>query len=286
MLSIIICSRTQNISKNLSENIKNTVGYQYELIVIDNSETTYSIFEAYNLGIDKSKGEFLCFIHDDILFHTNAWGNVLHNLFNSNQQLGLIGVAGAKFKSKIPSAWWDSTEDQRVINIIQNFSNKNKEKWSFGFENGKNTEVVAIDGVFMAMRKEKFIRFDSKMKGFHNYDLNISFEWKKKGLIIMVTNEILIEHFSLGILNEAWVHSTYIMHKRYKNILPLGKSEKLIIKKVEVNNAERFIAESFKYNLIMIAISVWVQLFRLNPISKYHFRFWKRIIKEKLCSPL
>jgi len=114
-------------------------------------------------------------------------------------------------------------------------------------------------------------------------DLNISFEYKKQGFKVMVTNEILLEHFSLGIINEAWVRSTHIIHQRYKNLLPLGKSKKPINKKVEVASAERFINESFKYNLIIIAISVWVQLFCLNTISKYHFRFWKRIINEKLC---
>lgn len=283
MISIIICSRAQTISANLFKNIKNTVGCESELIVIDNSQNQYSIFEAYNLGIEKSNGDYLCFIHDDILFHTDGWGNIVRRIFNDNLQIGLIGVAGAKVKTKMPSGWWDCLEDQKVINIIQHFSNKKKEKWSFGFDNGQNTEVVAVDGVFMAMRKDKQIRFDSKMKEFHNYDLNISFEYKKQGFKIMVTNEILLEHFSLGIINEAWVRSTYIIHRQYNNLLPLGKSKKPINKKVEVDNAERFIEESFKYNLNIIAISVWIQLFRLNPISKYHYRFWKRIIKEKLC---
>jgi glycosyltransferase involved in cell wall biosynthesis len=285
MLSIIICSRTQNISACLFKNIKNTVGLEYELIVIDNSENTFSIFEAYNLGIERSKNDYLCFIHDDVLFHTKNWGNIINTIFNNDNKIGLIGVAGAKIKTKVPSAWWNCSEDQKAINIIQHFSNKNKENWSFGFENDKNTEVVAIDGVFMAMRKNKQIHFDSEMKGFHNYDLNISFEWKKKGFIIIVTNEILLEHFSLGILNESWVRSTYKIHQRYKKLLPLGISEKLINKKVEVKIAESFIAESFKHSLTIIAISVWVQLFCLYPISTYHFRFWKRIIKEKLCSP-
>ena len=72
MISIIICSRTQAISKDLSENVQNTVGCDHELVIIDNSENQYSIFEAYNLGIKQSKGEYLCFAHDDILFHTKG----------------------------------------------------------------------------------------------------------------------------------------------------------------------------------------------------------------------
>jgi hypothetical protein len=45
MISIIICSRTQTISSDLFENIKDTIGCDYELVVIDNSENTYSIFD-------------------------------------------------------------------------------------------------------------------------------------------------------------------------------------------------------------------------------------------------
>lgn len=283
MLSIIICSRTQNISENLSENIKNTVGCEYELLVIDNSKNQYSIFEAYNVGIDQSKGEYLCLIHDDILIHTIGWGTVIQRVFSENKKIGLLGIAGAKTKTKMPSAWWDCSENQKVIHIIQHFPNREKKKWNFGFENGQNTEVVAIDGVFMVMRNDKQIRFEDKMKGFHNYDLNISFEYIKKGYKIMVTNEVLIEHFSLGTLNEAWVRSTHKIHDIYVKLLPLGSREKLLSKKIEVANAQRFIDESLKYSLNTIAISVWMQLFRLNPISKYHYRFWKRILKEKLC---
>lgn len=283
MISIIICSRSQIISFDLSENIKNTIGYAYELIVIDNSESQYSIFEAYNLGIEKSIGDYLCFIHDDIFIHTTGWGNSIHRIFSEDQQIGLIGVAGVKIKTKMPSAWWDCPEDQKVINIIQHFPNQKKEKWEFGFENGSTTEVVAIDGVFMAMRNDKDICFDFDLKGFHNYDLNISFECKKLGYKIMVTDEILLEHFSLGTLNEAWVCSTYEIHHRYNSLLPLGRYEKPIDKNLEVANAKRFIEESLKYNLNTIAISVWIKLFCLYPVSNYHYTFWKRIIKNKLC---
>jgi hypothetical protein len=49
------------------------IGCEYESIIIDNSENRYSIFEAYNLGIDKSKYEYLCLMHDDILIYTIEW---------------------------------------------------------------------------------------------------------------------------------------------------------------------------------------------------------------------
>jgi glycosyltransferase involved in cell wall biosynthesis len=282
MISIIICSREKKISKDLTENIIKTVGCEYELIVIDNSENVYSIFEAYNLGIDQSKGDYLCLMHDDILIHTIGWGEIINSIFNNDNQIGLIGVAGAKIKTKSPSAWWDCPENQKVINIIQHFPNKEKEKWKFGFENEQIIEVVAIDGVFMAARKDDKIHFNENLKGFHNYDLNISFEYKKNGYKIIVADEILVEHFSLGNLNEAWVNSTFKIHTLYQTILPLKFPKSEINKEIEITNAIRFINESLKYKNNKVACSVWIQLFYIDPVSKYHIRFWKTIIKNYL----
>jgi glycosyltransferase involved in cell wall biosynthesis len=283
MVSIIICSRSQTINDVLSENIENTVGCAYELVVIDNSDNKYSIFEAYNRGIEKSKGMFFCFIHDDILFHTQNWGLKIKEIFQSDSKIGLIGVAGTKTKTKMPSAWWDCPEEEKVMNIMQHFPKKGKENWQFGFENESIKEVVVIDGVFMAMRKDKNIRFSNEVGGFHNYDLNLSLEYIKNGYKIIVTNDILIEHFSLGTIDQVWLDSTYKIHNLFKDVLPLSTQKNKSNKKMEVANAIRFIEKCMEYNKNRQAISIWRTLFSIHPISKYHYRFWKRIIKNKLC---
>lgn len=278
MLSIIICSRTQNISKDLSDNIASTIGCEYELISIDNSENKYSIFEAYNLGIDKSSGDYLCFIHDDILFHTQDWGKVVQRILDQDQQIGLIGVAGAKSKTKMPSLWWSCPKEDKIISIIQHIPNREIQRWHSGFEKESLVEVVAIDGVFMAMRKDYRIRFHSEMTGFHNYDLNLSFESKKLGHKIMVTNEILIEHFSLGTIKGEWVESAYQLYVLYKNILPLNLENK----KQEISNGEWFINECLKFKKYKIALKVWVELFYLNPFLMFHIVFGKRFLIKNL----
>jgi len=51
MISIIICSRTASISDELTQNINQTIGIPYELVIIDNSDNLYSIFSAYNEGV-------------------------------------------------------------------------------------------------------------------------------------------------------------------------------------------------------------------------------------------
>ncbi len=278
MISIIICSRTQAISNDLFENIKNTVGCDYELVVIDNSENIYSIFEAYNLGIEQSKGDYLCFAHDDILFHTKGWGETIKRIFKDNDLMGLLGVAGAKFKTKAPSPWWNTPENLKVMNIIQHFRDGKIETQSFGFQNETRQEVVTIDGLFMVSKKENNILFNSEIQGFHNYDLNLSFECIQKGYKIVVTNEILIEHFSTGSINESWVESAFIIHKAYENILPLDISLNKNSINFEVDNSKRFIKKCLKYKKNKMAFSIWKSFFFVRPLSKYHLTFWKKII--------
>ena len=70
MISIIICSMNPDISAELRQNIADTIGCEYELVVIDNSRNQLSIFQAYNRGVQRSKGDILCFMHDDLLMHT------------------------------------------------------------------------------------------------------------------------------------------------------------------------------------------------------------------------
>ena len=283
MLSIIVCSRTPDVSLSLYENIEKSVGCIYELITIDNSENRYSIFEAYNLGIQKSRFEFLCFIHDDIFIHTKNWGNAIVDIFVSDDKIGLIGVAGSKIKSKMPSPWWNCPESQRIINVIQHYDHKDKENMVSGFDENSNIEASVIDGVFMAARKKEMIKFAPDMKGFHNYDINISLEYKKHAYKVIITNQVTLEHFSTGKLSADWVKSCYYIHRKYKSILPLSSKTGTISKQTEVANAANFIEECMTYKKYNIAFFIWLKLFILFPRLKWQISFLKRILKKSVC---
>ena len=278
MISVIICSRGQ-FSNEKKINIEETIGVNYEIILIDNSENSYSIFEAYNIGIKKSKGDYLCFMHDDVFMHTNNWGTILQNIFNKDPQIGLIGIAGSRVKSKMPSAWWDCNKEEFQINIIQHYKDEDKRKLDFGFKENSLVEVAAIDGVFMVMKKQNNIFFNEKLSGFHNYDLNISFEHIKKGLKVVVTNEILLEHFSIGKLNKSWYKSTYKLHRLYSNILPINKTNfPQENSSLELKNGVDFIYNAIQLKEFKVACKSWMRFFFTYPFSKHHFKLIKRIV--------
>lgn len=282
MISIIICSRTKQILKEFHENIKNTVDCDYEIIVIDNSRNNYSIFEAYNLGIKKSKGAYLCFIHDDIRFHSKGWGKVLMSIFQFDTKIALIGIAGTKVKGKMLSGWWDCPENYRVINIMQHLNSGKIENWHIGWNNSTVEEVVAIDGVFMAMPKEEKLYFSEKFKGFHNYDLDISFKVKQKAKKIVVTNEILLEHFSEGQIDGNWVKSTLKIHNYYNKILPLTVDNNLNkneFEKIDFDNFRKMIYLAFTHKKPYLAFRIWFKFFLKHPQNKFHRYFLKEFIK-------
>jgi glycosyltransferase involved in cell wall biosynthesis len=280
MISIIICSRNSQLNNILLENIANTIGCDYEIISIDNSKNQFSIFEAYNLGISKSSGNYFCFIHDDILIHSQNWGIKLIDIFEGDAKIGLIGVAGSNLKTKMPSAWWNCPKESIKYNIIQHINLTTKETWHSNFQQNIE-EVVAIDGVFMFCKKSDNLSFDLNFKGFHNYDLNLSFEVLAKNLKIVVTNQVLLEHFSIGKLDKNWYSSTIKLHRKYKYLFPktLKNYPTKVLNKIEFDNGTKFCLNLIHHNFRLEAIKLWLKIFYLKPLSKFHFHFFKQIFK-------
>lgn len=266
MISIIICSRLKSDNHELLENIKSTIGCEYELIVIDNSENKYSIFQAYNIGIETAEYPYLVFIHEDILFHTFGWGSVLIAQFLDHPKAGLIGVAGSKIKTKMPSAWWENDSKFLVKNILQHYPNMKPKQETFGFSDKNEEEVVTIDGVFMAIRKNDDIQLRGDLKGFHNYDQSLSLDVRELGYKVLVTNRILIEHFSTGKINDAWVRSTLQFQELYKDMLPQRINGE-VTRDHEAKSCLSFIYNCRYTGHKRTSFKFWLKYFTLKPFS-------------------
>ena len=226
MISIIICSRETDISEGLKNNIRDTIGLEYELIIVDKLKHCESIFKAYNYGIDRARFEILCFIHDDILFHTLQWGKVVLEQLN-NPSVGLIGVAGGVLAPRVPTQW------NFGIHFVHLLQYKKKQKSSellegASFNNRSFQQVVTLDGLFMACRKELFktIRFDElSFNGFHCYDLDISLQAHSLGFENRVLNNLLLEHYSEGKLDRNWVECQLLLWRKWRSKLPFSLTQ-------------------------------------------------------------
>jgi len=226
MFSLIVCSRNKDISEELKKNILSTIGnYNYEIVVVDNSENKYSIFQAYNIGVKKAKYKYLCFMHDDILFLTKDWGNAIVRKFQ-NPTVGMLGVAGGCFVGRYAMTWWDSGYNRGQFYDVVSGSNGGCRKY---FREWPKTiggdDVVAVDGLWMCIKRElfdeKLLKWDEKTySGFHFYDLDMSMQIIQAGYRINIMEDLLIEHYSQGSFNKIFYLNCIRFHRKWKGFLP------------------------------------------------------------------
>lgn len=197
MISAIICSRSKDIASDQRSNIEETVGADVEIVVIDNSANTETIFSAYNKGVKSAKGDLLCFVHDDVMFRTNGWGRLIETHFLADEKLGMIGFAGAHFLPDVSMYW-----DESPFISEHNLTTRNRQtEQCFSLEHfGENalSEVAAIDGMCFFVRRSLFdsIAFDeATFNGFHLYDMDISMQVRRTGFKVCVCKDVLVEHF-------------------------------------------------------------------------------------------
>ncbi|HNP23908.1 MAG TPA: glycosyltransferase [Panacibacter sp.] len=227
MISVVICSRSNFYYNNIERNIAETIEMEYEIIRIENDQNQKSISGAYNQGASQSKYPIICFAHEDILFSRKGWGKLLSEYFQSDQYIGIIGPAGAVYKSGMPCGWWQAeqgTPEIRRMKIIHK-SNDGAEETLYanpGME--KLSQVAVLDGVFLATSKAvwELNRFDEKiLSGFHGYDLDFSLSVGRTKKL-MVTYELGIVHFSSGKKNRDWMDALLLVHEKWHNLLPVS----------------------------------------------------------------
>lgn len=226
MISILICGYNPEHERKIRENIPYTVGCEHEILYYKNIEGK-GICEVYNLLSKQAKGSILCFIHEDIEITTINWGVLLQK---GHEEYDIIGVAGGKYKTKIPSVW--STTGYYCLNITQYFKYKTKKqepKLLFHEHNSQRTieDVVCIDGVFMSMKRSVIekISFDSvNFKRFHGYDYDFcinAFQFFKLGVI----KTLHLIHYSEGENNKEWMDAQITIYNKWKHILPIHTSD-------------------------------------------------------------
>jgi hypothetical protein len=275
MISIIICSRNESLFDKLQDSINNTIGeVEYEIIKIDNLLLKESITKVYNRGIDIAKYEFLLFVHEDVIFHTQNWGSILTSIFNQNAKIGLIGIAGTKYKSKYPSAFWHTSKDMLCFNLIQHYLYKEASVFKIGFKELSVEKVVAVDGVFLALRKEANVKFNEKIEGFHCYDLGISIDVIENKYDAVVTDQILIEHFSIGNTNLDFVKALINFHHLYKNKLPKFINNKKAA--LETEALKKFLEVCLENKFI--PYKLWFIYLMKSPFERLNFNLMKLVL--------
>ncbi|MTK52599.1 glycosyltransferase [Paludibacter sp.] len=244
MLSVIICSRSSTISQKLKNNIEETIGVEYEIIFIDNSMNNYSIFSAYNEGVKRAQYAYLCFMHEDILYHTPNWGEKVIE-YLSAENVGIIGIGGSHYLSKIPLvSCWDLPNKDRFysLNLLQGYTENKNYKTQLHYNVSSNIPIygVTLDGVWFCIKKSLFEATDHRIKfddvtynGFHLYDFDICMQIHELNLQVQIVPDILIEHKSEGSFNQEWIKATLTFYGKWREKLPLFRGIQLSYQEIE-----------------------------------------------------
>lgn len=228
MLSIIICSISQEKLSQVKANIAKTIGVEYEVIAIDNLKCKYSITKAYNEGARKAKYPFLLFVHEDVLFHSSHWGSFIEDKLKE-PDCGIIGFAGSKMLMDVYSGWtqsgeWESFFLFQKLKTGKTVLHASNVDLHLPFE-----EVISLDGLAMFVRKdvwEEFLFDEVHLTGFHCYDLDFSLRVassKKYKNYVSTSFNVVVEHLSPGNYNKSWYVDTVRMFRtQWKGLLPLS----------------------------------------------------------------
>lgn len=211
MITIGYCTReVEGIYKKY---LKKSSGLEKVEVISFKNEGTHSLTEAYNILLEKAKYDIVILCHDDIYFDTENWGiKILNHLKNSDY--GIIGVAGTRELSP-RGVWFDyQHKNEGIVN-----HQSNTHKWTSVFSEPKEhiVQVEAIDGLFMAVNKNKINKtFNEDVKGFHFYDIDFSYNNHINGTKVGVVYDIRITHLSGGDFNDEWEHNRRQFVEIYK----------------------------------------------------------------------
>ena len=239
MLSVIICSQRPVLDERLVENIGKTVGMDYEIVHIDNSQRCYNIFEAYNLGVERAKGKFLCFMHEDVVIHTMGWGPVVESYLQQDF-VGALGVAGGcVILDQLDWRFYGFG----YMYLIQGTSTvEESPRYYHSFVPQRDSfspirQVAAIDGVWMCFRKAMFeeISFDAEtFHDFHLYDTDICMQVNKVGKGVFLTTDVLLEHQSMGTFTVGYQEALTSFARKWKADLPMVKGSVVTRQQMDV----------------------------------------------------
>jgi GT2 family glycosyltransferase len=221
MVSLIVCSKLDPSITLHRNNAEKTAAGRIEYIRIDNREPRTGICNAYNRAVAMSHGEIIVFMHEDAFFMEKGWDSALAKKFEE-PSIGLVGVAGTQYLFAEHPGWVAAGRPfirGKVIHETGNGENFHLTVFSW---DDKDADVVAVDGLFFAIRKKCFdrIAFDeATFDGFHFYDLDICMQVRKTHRLV-VTPDIIIKHQSGGSFDATWQKYAQRFLDKHKAELP------------------------------------------------------------------
>ena len=176
------------------------------------TENKHGLCTVYNdiLETYGKRYDVVIFAHDDITIDSINW---VERTVQGLEKYDVVGVAGgSRVKTDAPVLWHLMTDQSTHSGIVFHPHPKIRDFNIPTVFGPRPKEVAILDGVFLAVKpktlKEKGIKFDTVIGGFHHYDIKFCIDCKLKGLKLG-TLDINIIHQSPGLTkyNEHFKYS-------------------------------------------------------------------------------
>ncbi len=197
-IAFIICVNKEWFYEECCKYIKQLEvpeGYRVEIIPIYNAR---SMTSGYQMGMKQTNAKYKIYLHQDVMcIYKNMLFETLH-IFEQDESIGLLGVAGCKVMP-VSGVWWEAEAETSYYNLYQDLivemDGRNDEPGVTKYQNKYYQQVMALDGVFLMTSHDVDWREDM-FTGWHMYDVSQSMEFLRKGykVIIPKTENIWILH--------------------------------------------------------------------------------------------
>ena len=200
-VSFVICSTDDDKFAYISRRIGEICTSDNEILRISDAKC---LAEGYTRGVAQARFETIVLCQDDIdILCQDALDDLLHK---GLQEFDLIGVAGPTTLKT--THWPDSGAANLAGLLIQGPVGKADAPFSVTYYDTGDVlhiEVQALDGVFIAAKKEVFarVRFDSNaFDGAQLYDTDFTYRCHRAGLRVGVMKELLLVSGSISAPDE------------------------------------------------------------------------------------
>jgi hypothetical protein len=220
-VSLVICSiRPEKFDAVCANYRALLTDVPHEIIGIHDAS---SLCEGYNRGIRRASGDVIILSHDDVVVvNPDFAARLLAHLSDYD----LVGVAGAT--RLISGNWIDAGWPHLHGQIASQIHQPGKlVVTAYQVRGATVPGAHALDGAFLALRREVFerVQFDERtFDGWHLYDLDFVFSAYLAGLRIAVCNDLCLIHNSIGAYHDQWDH--YVQRFVQKHGAQLEKGEK------------------------------------------------------------
>lgn len=156
----------------------------FEIEFIEIKDAEY-ITKAYNSAMQSSDAKYKVYLHQDVFIINKRFILDVVDLFNSNKELGMIGVAGS---AQIPTngIWWES--EQNYGKVYDSHTNR-MQLLTFQEVSGDYQIAQCIDGLIMITQYDLPWR-DDIFTGWHLYDLSQSVEFIRAGYKVGIPGQV------------------------------------------------------------------------------------------------